>query len=589
MKKSKLLGSVGVVTAAALALVACGKSGNDNSGASEAKKFPAATPKKAVKQGGTVNVALESDTPFTGIFSDELQTVSSDSEAAAPGNESLFDTDDHYKINNKGAATMKLDRANKTVTITVKKGVKWADGKQVNAKDLEYPYEILANKKTQAQRYSSQLEEIEGMKEYHEGKANKISGIEMPDGENGRTIVIHFKEMKPGMTQSGNGYIWEAAAPYHYLKDVPFDKLISSNKIRKNPLFYGPYKVSKVVRGQSVSWVPNEHYYKGKPHLKKITASVITPASVAQSIKSNKFDVTQVSNSQWPNIKGAKGVNFIANIPLAYSYLGFKVGKWDAAKGENVMNKDAKMNNRSLRQAIAYGMNVDQVYKRYSSGLSFRIPTLIPKQFGDYFDKNVKGYTYNIKKGNELLDKAGYKKKGTYRVQPNGKPLTIRLAAMSGSKVQEPIIQNYIQQWKKMGLNVKLTGGRLMEMNSFYDKVQNDSKDVDMFIGAWSLSSEPSPQDLYGAKAPFNYSRFVTKENTDLLNDIDSQKAFNNSYRVKKFHQWQAYMDKEAYVVPVANSYSIYAINNKLTGYSLEPSKSMGGGFPNWYYVGYAK
>lgn len=102
---------------------------------------------------------------------------------------------------------------------------------------------------------------------------------------------------------------------------------------------------------------------------------------------------------------------FIANIPLSYSYLGFKVGKWDAAKGENVMNKDAKMNNRSLRQAIAYGMNVDQVYKRYSSGLSFRIPTLIPKQFGDYFDKNVKGYTYNIKKGNELLDKAGYRRR----------------------------------------------------------------------------------------------------------------------------------------------------------------------------------
>lgn len=505
------------------------------------------------------------------------------------GDESLFATNNTYKYVKGGAADIKINKDAKTATITINPKVKWSDGQPLVAKDYEYAYEIIANKATHSQRYTSSLANLVGLEEYHDGKSNTISGIEMPDGENGRTVVLHFKEMKPGMTQSGNGYIWEAAAPYHYLKDVPFDKLISSNKIRKNPLFYGPYKVSKVVRGQSVSWVPNEHYYKGKPHLKKITASVITPASVAQSIKSNKFDVTQVSNSQWPNIKGAKGVNFIANIPLAYSYLGFKVGKWDAAKGENVMNKDAKMNNRSLRQAIAYGMNVDQVYKRYSSGLSFRIPTLIPKQFGDYFDKDVKGYTYNIKKGNELLDKAGYKKKGTYRVQPNGKPLTIRLAAMSGSKVQEPIIQNYIQQWKKMGLNVKLTSGRLMEMNSFYDKVQNDSKDVDMFIGAWSLSSEPSPQDLYGAKAPFNYSRFVTKENTDLLNDIDSQKAFNNSYRVKKFHQWQAYMDKEAYVVPVANSYNIYAINNKLTGYSLEPSKSMGGGFPNWYYVGYAK
>ncbi len=411
----------------------------------------------------------------------------------------------------------------------------------------------------------------------------------MPDGENGRTVVLHFKEMKPGMTQSGNGYIWEQAAPYHYLKDVPFKKLISSNKIRKQPLFYGPYKLSKVVRGQSVTWVPNEYYYKGKPKLSKITASVISPNSVAQSIKSRKFDVMAVINSQWQNIKNTKDVNFIAHIPLSYSYLGFKVGKWDSKLGENVMNDHAKMNNKALRQAIAYGMNVNEVYKRYSSGLSFRIPTLIPKQYGPFFDKNVKGYDYNIKKGNELLDKAGFKKKGTYRVQPNGKPLTIHLAAMSGSSVQQPIIQNYIQQWKKMGLKVKLTGGRLMEMNSFYDKVQHDSPEVDMFIGAWSLSSEPSQNDLYGQKAPFNYSRFVTKKNTELLNDMDSLKAFDKDYRIKKFHEWQKYMDDEAYVVPVANSYAITAVNNKLTGYSLKPSRSMGNGYPNWYYVGYAK
>ncbi len=254
------------------------------------------------------------------------------------------------------------------------------------AKDYEYTYDIITNKATHSKRYTSSLAELEGLQEYHDGKSDTISEIEMPDGENGRTVALHFKEMKPGMTQSGNSNIWEAAAPYHYLKDVALDKLISSNKVRKNPLFYGPYKVSKVVRGQSVSWVPNEHYYKDKPHLDKIIASVITPASVAQSIKSNKFDVTQVSNSQWQDIKGSKG--------------------------ENVMNKDAMMNNQALRQAIAYGMNVDEVYKRYSSGLSFRISTLIPKQFGDYFDKNVKGYTYNIKKNNELLDKAGYKKKG---------------------------------------------------------------------------------------------------------------------------------------------------------------------------------
>ncbi len=48
-------------------------------------------------------------------------------------------------------------------------------------------------------------------------------------------------------------------------------------------------------------------------------------------------------------------------------------------------------------------------------------------------------------------------------------------------------------------------------------------------------------------------------------------------------------MNDQAYVVPLTNSYSIMAINDKLTGYSLQPSKSNGNGFPNWYYVAYKK
>ncbi|WP_251716155.1 oligopeptide ABC transporter substrate-binding protein [Lactobacillus agrestimuris] len=589
MKKLKLLAGVTLLSGAALTLAACGNSNRSGDESKTASKFSETVPTKTPKNGGTVKVAVETDTPFTGIFNDELATSATDTEVAQYGAESLFATDDNYKFTNKGAATVDIDQKAKTITINIKKGVKWSDGKQVNAKDYEYAYEIIANKASKSQRYTSSLAELEGLKEYHEGKTDKISGIEMPDGENGRKIVLHFKTMKPGMEMSGNGYFWETAAPYHYLKDVKFQDLMSSNKIRKAPLYFGPYKLQKLVRGQSATWVPNEYYYKGKPKIKKIVATVVNPNSVAQSIKSNKFDVTKVINSQWQNVKGTKDVNFIANIPLAYSYLGFKVGKWDAAKGENVMNKNSKMNNKALRQAIAYGMNVNQVAKRYNFGLSFRVPTLIPKQFGDYYDKDIKGYTYNIKKGEELLDKAGYKKKGKYRVQPNGKPLTIYLAAMTGSSTQEPIVQNYIQQWQKMGLNVKLTTGRLIEFNSFYDKVQNDSPNVDMFLGAWSLSSEPSPADLYGKNAPMNYSRFTTPENQKLLDEIDSEKAFDNKYRVDKFHEWQKYMFDQAYVVPVSNNYSITAVNKNITGYSLKPSKSMGNGFPNWYYVSLAK
>lgn len=552
MKAIKFISTTGLLIGAALSLTACGQ--NNKNAAKTANKFPEQTPQKTAKQGGTLTYAIETDTPFKGIFDSQLSVDQVDSDVMQFGNEALFDTDNQYKITNKGPATFKLDKKAKTVTITVKKGVKWSDGKQVVAKDLEYPYEMTANKATNSLRYSDSLANIVGMKAYHNGKAKTISGITYPDGENGRTIVIHFLAMKPGMLQSGNDYFIETAAPYHYLKDVPFSKLVSSDQIRKDPLFFGPYKVSKVVRGQSVTWVPNKYYWRGKPKLNKIVAQVVSTKSASQAIKSHKFDIADVVNSDWQAVK-------------------------------NVMDKNSKMNNKSLRQAIAYAMNINQVEKRYTQGLTFRVPTLIPAQFGDYFDKNAKGFPYNLKKANQLLDKAGYKKKGKWRVQPNGKPLNIHLAAMTGSAVQEPIIQNYIQQWHKIGLHVSLTGGRLIEFNSFYDKLDHDDKNIDMFMAAWSLSSEPSPRGMYSETNPMNDSRFVTKENNKLLDEIDSTKAFNHKYRVAAFHKWQQYMNDEAYIVPMTNSYAIQAVNNKIVNYSLKPAAANS----VWYKVGFSK
>ncbi|MCD5558889.1 oligopeptide ABC transporter substrate-binding protein [Lactobacillus delbrueckii subsp. lactis] len=589
--KRRMLGTFGVLLAGAALLAGCGKSSSSssdsNSGAKDVKKFPEATATATAKKGGSVTVAEEVDTPVKGVFSNELSDSAPDSDFMAFGNEGLFATDDQYKINNKGAATFKMDRQAKTVTIEVKKGVKWSDGKQVTAKDVEYSYEIIANKASQSSRYTSSLADIVGLAEYHDGKSKKISGIEMPDGENGRKVVLHFKEMKPGMTQSGNGFFWEYAAPYHYLKDVPFSKLQSSDKVRKNPLFFGPYKLSKLVRGQSATWVRNPYYYRGKAKLDKITISVISPNSASQSIKSKKFDMIDVVNSQWKEVKGTKGYNFVAQIPLQYSYMGFKVGKWDKKTGSVKMNKNSKMSNRYLRQAMGYAMNVDEVTQHYTQGLSFRVKTLVPEGFGDFHDKSVKGFPLNIKKANALLDKAGYKKKKgeTYRRDPNGNKLTIHLAAMSGSPNQEAIVQNYIQQWKKIGLHVTLTTGRLLESNSFYDKVKNDDPSVDVFMAAWGLSSEPTQDDLYGPKAPFNFTRFATSENTKLLKEMGSDKAFNHSYRVQKFHEWQQYMQKEAFVIPLTNAYKITAVNSKLVNYSTKPSKLA----TLWYETGFKK
>ncbi|WP_278960563.1 hypothetical protein [Lactobacillus apis] len=50
-----------------------------------------------VNREGIVQVSLETDTPCTGVFFDELFVTSIDVQVASPNKESLFVTDDYYK------------------------------------------------------------------------------------------------------------------------------------------------------------------------------------------------------------------------------------------------------------------------------------------------------------------------------------------------------------------------------------------------------------------------------------------------------------------------------------------------------------
>lgn len=573
MKITKVVGLLTFVTGAAFVLTACNNNKNTNEKTVNTAALPkVVTNKRDIKKGGTYKIGISSNTPFAGVFLSELSNDSIDTEVSYPGNEELFKCDDSYTIVDGGAANLALDYKQNTATITINPKVKWSDGSPLVAKDLVYSYKIIANKDSGSARYTDSLQNIVGLEDYHAGKTNTVTGLKTPDGGNGRKLVIQFTKMTPAMKQQGSGYILSNAAPYHYLKDIPLAKLATSDQVRKKPLFFGPYKLTKITPGEVTEWAPNKYYYQGTPNFNKVIISIINPGNVATAIKSNRFDQISVPNAEYKNVKNAKNTEFIADTGLSYSYMAFKVGKWDAVKGENVMNKKAKMANRSLRRAMAYAMNIDEVYQKFSNGLSFRIPTLILQKYGKFFNKDEQGFPYNLKKANQILDQAGYKKKGKFRQTPDGKDLVINFAAMSGEKHQEAIIRNYIKQWAKIGLNVHLVSDKLIEFNSFYDRIQNDDASIDVFIAAWSLTGEPSPNDLYNRKAPFNFSRFVGQTNDQLLEAIDSDKSFNTNYRKEQFDKWQTYMNKEAYVVPISSSYEITAVNDRVVGLSTTPS-----------------
>ncbi|MGV8010954.1 ABC transporter substrate-binding protein, partial [Mycobacterium kansasii] len=88
-------------------------------------------------------------------------TNQEDADVFAPGGGgSLFNVDKNYKIIDGGLANQRINRKAKTVTITLQKDAKWSNGSKVTAKDIEYPYEVIANKNTTSQQYSADFNTI---------------------------------------------------------------------------------------------------------------------------------------------------------------------------------------------------------------------------------------------------------------------------------------------------------------------------------------------------------------------------------------------------------------------------------------------
>ena len=517
-------------------------------------------------EGGTLQVALVTSSPFQGILLAELYEDAYDADVMGFATNSIFDVDGSFMIKDTGAAKLEVDEANNKVKVTIQGDYKWSDGTPLTADDLIYPYEIIGHPDYTGIRYDDDMKNIVGITEYNEGKADTISGITKIDD---KTIEIQFQKLSPAINYGGDG-LWTYAAPKHQLSSIPVKDLLQSDAVRKNPVVLGPFVYDKLVNGESVQYVANEHYFKGKPKLEKIVLQVVPPTSIAEAMKAGQYDIAlSYPSNQYDGVKDLKNINVLGRPELAYSYLGFKLGKYDSAQKISVMDPNAKMNDPELRKAIAYAMDIETVADRFYQGLRSRATSLIPPVFTEFFDANAEGYFYDKEKAEEILEAAGYKDVDGdgIREDKNGKPFSIRLAGMAGSDTDEAISEYYRQNWKDVGLNVELTTGRLIEFNAFYDKVEADDPEIDMYMAAWGTGTNPSPNGLYGSGASFNYSRYVSDELTTILNNIDSPEAIDAAYRAQQFKAFNDYMYNSAHIVPMYFRTELIPVNNRVKKY----------------------
>ena len=556
---------------AALTLAACGnnQSSSSSSASGTTKYASEVTHDGTPIKGGTLKYAIVSSSPFSGIFADELSQDTTDSSIGGLIDESMFEYDENRKLTDTGLASIEFDVENKTATVTLNsKDYKWSDGQPVTIDDYIFAYQAIGNKDYTGARYDDDYKNVVGMEEYHDGKADSVSGLEKVDDY---TVKIHFKEMSPSMQLAG-GSVCAYIMPKHIFKDIPEAEWEKSDYVRGTKFVgLGQFKIESIVNGESVTLVPNEHYYKGVAKVDKVIMEVVSPDNIVSEMKAGNYDIATMPNSQYEAYKDLTNVTLLSAQASAYEYIGFHLGKYDKETGKNVTDPNAKMADVKLRQAMAYALDIDAAGQNLYNGLQHSSNSIIIPFFKDLYNKDQEGFTYNPEKAKQLLDEAGYKDVDGDGIRENkdGSKLTINFAARTRDEANESLVQQYLNWWKEIGLNVQLYTGRTIELNSFYDKVQADDPEIDVFAAGWSTGYDPNPSGLFGETAQFNFERYVDAEGTAIMDKISSTDAFDEAKNVEFYKEWQQYVHDKAFIFPTLVGEELTAVNKRVKYYDV--------------------
>ena len=574
-----LLGAASLVT-----LAACNNnnktSGDSSSNAkTEERKFASdVTNEGTVIKGGTINYAVVSASPFKGLINPLLYVDSGDGSLVDFAFASLFEFDANQRIKKDGGMMeFTLDKENKIVTLKLRsKDYKWSDGQPLTIDDYIFTYEFVGRKDYDGVRYDENAENIVGMKDFHEGKADKISGLEKVDDQ---TVKIHLEEVYPALEMGGNAILGQML-PKHVFKDMSYEDAVKSEKSRTDVVGSGPFVVDKVVPGESVTFKKNPYYYKGEPKVDGLKADIVSPDSIVQEMKAGKYDFASMPPEQYDTYKNLSNINLLGTITNYISYVGFNMGHFDKDKGEHVFEPGKKMSDPALRKAIAYALDNDQVAKETYQGLRISANTLLSPFFGEiYANKSeIPGFTYKPEESKKILADAGYKDTDGdgFVEDKEGKPLTIKLLVPAGSQTDDAVIQQYIEWWKNVGLRVELLNGRALEFNAYAEKLTKYADDFDMWLGAFTIGYNPDPDGLYGPKARFNFGHYVNDEHTKLISQIASSESFDAAKRVELFKQWQKFVFENPFELPRFNTYSLQAVNKRVKHVNIAQGKETG-------------
>lgn len=390
--RRRMLG-LAVPVAACLALVAgCSSGGGSGSGGNGPSG-----------QGGTLTIGSSVAPPTLDLTSNPAAAI--DEVLDYNVYQHLVQLDPKGQIVPVLATSYQWSADRKTVTFTLRQGVKFSNGDPMTAADVVYSIKrVIAPKSTYP--YKALM-----------GKVVSVSQVSPT-------------KVAVTLSQPNNEWLYQFAA---YSNGVIVDPAAVS-AIATKPVGTGPYEFSSMVSNYSVTLAANPHYWGEAPGPSTVVFRYFSNANSENSaLESGQIDV--IDNLPSPSDAGK-----FTNNPAYKIVSGPTNGKIQLT----LNNTAGQLKNVLVRRAISYAVDKQAIVKTVAAGYGTVIGSdTVP---GDpwYSARYATVYPYNPAKAKQLLRQAGYGK---------GFGLTLTLPPYGYATAAGPLIAANL---KAVGINVTI-------------------------------------------------------------------------------------------------------------------------------------
>ncbi len=400
---------------------------------------PAATTADQPKPGGRLIVGDGSDSK---TLQPVISTDTSSSLVWARMYETLIDVDP--KTGSpvpRLAEKFEVSPDSKTMTFTLRDGLQWSDGSAFSGDDFAFTVEAVMRSKRTVRK--SIFQDIIGAKDYRDGKAESISGIKV----DGKTITVQLETaFCPGLINIGGFAIIPRSVFGKYMDPKDASKNIDDAAENSAPtLAMGPFKFKEWVPNDHITLVRNDKFFGGLAYLDEWVRRVYPDANaLAAALKTGEIDLGSIEAKDFDALRAVTTLNVMEYPNNGFTYLG-----WNELRGGKEF-----FQNKAVRQALAYGLNMDLVIDKVLFGHGQKMVAHTPPTSWAYDSTGLNDYKYDPAKAEQLLDQAGFAKGADGIRQHNGQPLEFTLITNSGNTIRETLIQIAAEQYKQIGVNV---------------------------------------------------------------------------------------------------------------------------------------